>query len=170
MLLAKRLVTLEVTRGHLKWKVSELARSTKVSRPLLYYHFGKTKAEILNNCVDFVIEEYFGFTPERLEMVRQGRILESLILTRRLHEDFPALTIFYQRARAQASPLQEKFLAVEQKYQAKLKSAYPHLSKSQVVAVHAFFHSLVSAPFLTEADVKEAYGILVGLLQPKSRA
>ena len=34
-------IAAEVAKGHLKWKVSDLARHAKVSRPLIYYHFGE---------------------------------------------------------------------------------------------------------------------------------
>lgn len=74
-----RVVALETTKGHLKWKVSDLARLAKVSRPLVYYHFGKTKRAILLRCVELIAEEYFGFSEERRRMRSEGRLVESVL-------------------------------------------------------------------------------------------
>lgn len=148
-------VALEVNKGHLRWTIAEIARRTKVSRALVYYHFGKTKGEILDRCLETVIGEYFALGNERAKWIFEGRVAESLAITRKMFLDNPSLVLFYMRWRTQPSPWQKKFREVDKRYQAKLKAAFPHLSDSQVLIVHGLYHGLVTAPFMTAEALKE---------------
>lgn len=155
---------LEVTKGHLKWKVSELARKAKVSRPLVYYYLGKTKVDILESTLDLIAEELYGLSSERVAMVQRGDLLQSLQQTRRMLEQTPALAVFYQKWRFEKSPLQAKLVKMEKRYQQKLKGLFPQFNDVQIQALHAVFHGLIVAPFVTEASLRVATsGILKGL-------
>jgi AcrR family transcriptional regulator len=147
-------ISLEVSKGHLKWKVSDLARKVGVSRPLIYYHFGKSKREILEKTVVMVAEDYFGLTPDRVEMLQAGRAVESLLLSRKLFLANPAFAVFYLKWRMEKSPLQSKLLEVERRYQQMLSRQFPGLTKGEITALHGIFYGVVTAPFLDEAAIK----------------
>lgn len=66
---------LEMQKGHLQWTMSDLARVSKVGRPLIYYYFGKDKAVILQEAWKMMIDTIFCLsTSESLgiqERIRQ---------------------------------------------------------------------------------------------------
>ncbi|HWU43767.1 MAG TPA: TetR/AcrR family transcriptional regulator [Bdellovibrio sp.] len=150
-----KLIDLENSKGHLLWKVSELARLSKVSRPLIYYHFGKTKKEIFKRALDIVSVEYFGITPERIKMLSEGRAWESVLQTRELILKYPSYLVFYLKWRTSKSPLKEHFIEIEKKYQAHLQSNFPHFSKAKILALHALLFGTVISPFLTNEALAE---------------
>jgi AcrR family transcriptional regulator len=146
----------EVSKGHLKWKVSEIARFTGVSRPLIYYHFGKTKKEILNECLAVVAEDHYSLASERAKSLKPETILESLTRTRKMFLKNPSLVVFYQRARMQNSDIGRQLIAIEKRYQEKLKKSFPKMSADQIVGLHALFHGMITAPFLDARSLEAA--------------
>lgn len=156
------MLLLENEKGHLGWKISDLARAAGVSRALVYYHFGKTKREILDTGIELLAVEYFGLTPDRAELVRQGKGWDLVMQTRRMLLSRPAFAVFYLRWRTQKrSPLSARLAAIEVRYQAMLASAFPHLAKEQIGALHGIFYGVVTAPFLTD----EALDVIRALLR-----
>ncbi|MES2856962.1 MAG: hypothetical protein V4692_13930, partial [Bdellovibrionota bacterium] len=83
----------------MKWKVSEIARTCKVSKSLVYYHLGRNKLEILFSCMDIVGSEFYGLNSEREKMVRTGSLFDSLKYTRQMFEFCPSFTVFYTKWR-----------------------------------------------------------------------
>jgi len=152
-----KVIELETSKGHLKWKVSDLARISKVSRPLIYYHFGKTKREILVSSLEIIAAEYYGLNEERFEMLKNGRGWQSVLQTRDMFMKNPSFATFYMKWRMTKTPLQEVFLRVEKKYQESLQKNFPHLSKAKVGALHAILQGVVTAPFLTAEALDEIF-------------
>lgn len=153
-------IGLEVSKGHLRWKISDLARKVRVSRPLIYYHFGKTKQEILERSAVMVAEDFFGITPERIALLEEGRAVESLLQSRKLFLADPSFALFYLKWRTTSSPLQRRMIEIEERYQAMLQEHFPRLKKAEVVALHAMFYSVVTAPFLEEKSIKALLGLV----------
>jgi len=152
-----KVVELETRRGHLKWKVSDLARLSKVSRPLIYYHFGKTKREILVSSLEIVSSEYFGLNQERISMLKSGKGWESVLQTREMFLSKPAFATFYLKWRMTKSPFQEIFIKIEKQYQNSLQLNFPHFSKAKIIALHAILQGVVTAPFLTADALNEIF-------------
>ena len=149
-------IAAEVSKGSLKWKVSDIARFTKVSRPLIYYHFGKTKKDILAECLNVVAEDYYGLSSERSDSLLPETILESLLRTRDMFLKNPSLVVFYQRARMQDSAAGRQLIDIEKRYQAKLKKSFPRMSEDQIKGIHALFHGMITAPFLDSKSLEAA--------------
>lgn len=146
-------ISLEISKGHLKWKVADLARKVGVSRPLIYYHFGKSKREILEKSLLMVAEEFFGITPEREAMLKEGRAIESLLLSRKMFLADPAFALFYLKWRMEKSPMQAKLVEIERRYQKMLARLFPRLLPAEIVALHGIFYAVVTAPFLDAAAI-----------------
>lgn len=159
------ILKLEVAKGHLKWKVSDVARASKVSRPLIYYHFGKTKKAILESCILLIGEEYYGLGKDREHSLVNGSLLESLKKTRAMFLANPALAAFYQRWRMEDSPYRAPLIKMEKRYQNKVRKAFPRMSQGQVLSFHAMLHGLITAPFLDEEAFEEAAGVVLGWLK-----
>ncbi len=47
---------LQIEKGHLKWKVSNIADYSGVTRSLIYYYFGKEKETIYEEAIRFMID------------------------------------------------------------------------------------------------------------------
>jgi len=148
------MLALENEKGHLAWKISELARKAKVSRALVYYHFGKTKPEILDAGIEVIAEEYFGLTTDRAKLVFEGKGWDSVARTREMIATRPAFAIFYLRWRSQKkSPLAKKLADIDARYEAMLARAFPKLTPDQVLALHGVLYAVVTAPFLTPESI-----------------
>jgi AcrR family transcriptional regulator len=139
----------EVSRGHLKWKITDVARVSKLSRTLIYYYLGKTKKEIFKNCLERVADDFYGLSESRMELVRAGKYQTCVNMTQQMFQKNPEFIIFYFRWRMTKSPIQESLIEIERRYQKKLSGILPHLEKDQIVAFHAIVQGLVSAPFMT---------------------
>jgi AcrR family transcriptional regulator len=162
------MVRLENEKGHLGWKISELARAAGVSRALVYYHFGRTKQDILDAGIEILAAEYFGITEERASLLRAGKGWDSALRSRQMTAARPSFVVFYLRWRAQKmSPLAAKFVDIERRYQAMLATAYPQLSPEKVGALHGIMHAVVTAPFLTDEALEVLRQLTVHLWPAK---
>ena len=148
------MLRLENEKGHLAWKISELARAANVSRTLVYYHFGRTKPEILDAGIEVIAEEYFGLTKSRAKLVEQGSGWDSVLHTRTMITQRPSFAIFYLRWRSQkTSAIAKKLAGIDARYEAMLARAFPKLTPSKVTALHGLLYGIVTAPFLTDEAV-----------------
>ena len=153
---AATIIEFEIKRGHLKWSVLEIAKVAKMSRSLIYYHFGRTKQDILHNSLNELLEEFYGLSPARAK----SSLSESLKLTQQIYHAYPSLAIFFQKWRKTESQIAEMLLECEKKYEAKLKKAFPKADADQVKAIHAIFHGLVTAPYLKSNTIPTALQLL----------
>lgn len=157
--ITKTVIHLEVQKGHFKWTVRHLAQVTKVSRSLVYYHFGKTKKDILINCLDGIAREFYGLTEERRELSKMS-LADSLMITHRMYKESPSYATFYQKWRNVQSPIRDKYLEIEDLYDKKLMSFFPRASSAQRRAIQAVFHGLVTAPYVDESAIRAAVQLL----------
>jgi AcrR family transcriptional regulator len=157
------MLSLEAAKGHMQWKISDLARAAKVSRSLIYYYFGRSKREIVETGVDIVAAEYFGLTQETVDLLRQRRGWETVLRTRERILSRPAFAVFYLRWRTFDSPLRTRLVKIEERYQRMLREAFPHLSMSRVVGLHGILYGIVTAPFLTTEAIDEVRELLLHL-------
>lgn len=139
-------IRLEVSKGHLSWKVTELSRLSKVGRPLIYYYFGKSKKEIVDTALKIIGDEFFGLSPERLQMWKEGRILESVLKTRALLAKAPHVSQFYFHWRHQDSEVSKALVKLEKRHQKKIKSLYPDCGDIESQVIFAVLFGLILAP------------------------
>lgn len=142
-------IDLEISKGHLKWKVTDLARYSGVGRELIYYHFGRTKKAILEKSFELIAEEFYGLTEDRIKLVQSGDLASSLRQTHKMFLENPSLGLFYMKWRTTPSPFQINCINLEKRYQKKLQNLFPHLTKDQVEALHSILHGIATAPFLS---------------------
>lgn len=154
--LVNTILAFENQKGHLKWKVTEIARASKVSKSLVYYYLGSTKEQILDNCIRIGAEEFYGLNEERNTMVKSGDLLGSLMYTRNIFMKNYSFTTFYLRWRNSPGAIGETLRGYDDRYQKKLKLLFPHLSPSERLALQAVFQGLVIAPGIDESSLKVA--------------
>src|SRR4051812_25454632 len=88
-------IALDFRKGHQKWTLSELSRTTGITRSLIYYYFGKDRGSILNEAIRLLGEDFFGFTTAKLKLWSEGKVAEAVLTTRKAMEFSPALPAFY---------------------------------------------------------------------------
>jgi len=154
------IIRLEMQKGHLKWKVSEVARASKISRTLIYYYFGNSKQNMLSTAIDFLGIEYFGLSPERLLLWERGEVLASVLKSRALCQRAPYVAFFHMERRHLLDATGEKLRALEVEYRKKLQRFYPKSDQDDIEALAAVFFGLTTMPSLSEAGVKSALSII----------
>lgn len=142
--LSETVFDLEVSKGHLAWKVTDIVRKSKVSRSLVYRYLGSSKKEMLTTALRNFTSEFFGFDTSKDSLT----FLEHLMEARERIQKKPEALLFYLKWRAKESWIQKEFIAVEAKFQQDLKKTFPKLSDLQIQGTHAWLFGLVTAPFL----------------------
>lgn len=148
-------ITLDFQKGHQRWTISELSRLSKVSRPLIYYYFGKSRLGILMEAVKLVGEEFLGLSPQRLSMWQNKQLLESVHLSRKLYAENPQIGAFYLINRTKPTEIGLALKKLETEYLTKLGKFFPQISLDGRRAIHAALFGLVLTPDLTEEAVKQ---------------
>ena len=157
-----QVLSLEVSKGHLKWKVSDLARMTGMSRPLIYYHLGNTKRAILENSMDLLAQEFYGLGGKRAgtgEMSHRN-LVDALIEAQAFLAEVPLLVVFYSKCRAGNSPLHKKFVEIEKRFQQKLARQFQNFNKIQIIALYSIIHGVVTSPFVSVESIREAVKLI----------
>ena len=123
--MAITVLVLDVRHGHMKWKVTDLAKRSGYSRGLIYQYLGSTKETILRNALDLFLPYFYAAKDENL---RKG-LGAKLATTRALLKEKPELIIFYQKWRAKEdSWIGEVLSKAEKNFRAQVKAQIPVLS------------------------------------------
>lgn len=64
-LVCNAILKLEVSKGHLKWTISEVSRISKITRSLIYYYFGKEKKVIFTESFRHILNLFFSIDVHR---------------------------------------------------------------------------------------------------------
>lgn len=160
-------VRLEVTHGHLLWTLTQLSKASKVSRPLIYHYFGKTKSNIVQEALKLISDEIFGLSPERITQWQQGQISESVMATRDLLDQAPFLREFYVHWRQTPSSIQDHLVDVEKRYKQKLKLLSKEITADSSAAMFSMLFGLVMAPEISEKSIRMVVDLIKGQLLTK---
>lgn len=153
-------IRLDFQKGPMAWKISDIARASKVSRTLIYYYFGNSKEHIMQTAIEFLGEEYFGLSQARKILWKEGRLLESLLGTRELCQRAPYVHFFYMTRRDMKTPVGEKLREFEERFHKKISTHFPLSDRDQVMALAAVIFGLVASPNVNENGVKAAIEII----------
>lgn len=158
-------IELDFRRGHLRWSMSELSRSSKITRSLIYYYFGKSKEAILLEAVKLIGEEFFGLNEGRSELWKTGKIAESVLANRHLLEKSPAIGAFYMIHREETTEIGTSLRHLEQDYKQKLKKYFAGASDANLEAIFGLFMGLVVTPRLSEDAVRRGVQVVLQLVK-----
>jgi AcrR family transcriptional regulator len=138
---------LDFRKGHLKWTMSELSRKSTITRSLIYYHFGRSKAGILQEAVRVVGEELVGLGPERVGMWRSGKMVDSLKAARALAKEAPYLGQFYLSHREKPTDVGSALRRIETEYLKKLATFFPAATDVDRRTLFTVFFGMCFSPF-----------------------
>jgi AcrR family transcriptional regulator len=150
------ILVLDIRKGHLSWKVTELVKKSGISRALIYRYFGSNKEKMLKIALKLFVEHFYGFEEKTLSFS------EVVGNARRYIINYPDAALFYQKVRMGNSELSRYFQEVEIRFRKKLAKEFPMFSEHQILIMHACIHGMVTAPFLT---VDESVKICRSLLK-----
>ncbi|MGE4133269.1 MAG: TetR/AcrR family transcriptional regulator [Bdellovibrionales bacterium] len=153
-------VRLDVIKGHLRWSISDLARTSGVGRTLIYYYFGKSKGQLIEAAVKMIGDEIFGLSEERENLWKNGQMSESISKSREVLMKAPHLLEFYFHWRHTKSEMQQRLQGFETAYLKKLRKLKPDLSQEQCQGLFALLFGLVTVPVLTPQALAAGLGIL----------
>ncbi|MCO5141604.1 MAG: hypothetical protein M9962_00780 [Oligoflexia bacterium] len=145
--ISEAILGLEIKKGHLNWKITEVTKKTGLSRPIIYRYFGSNKNKMLSSAIEIFCYDFYGLV-EHENLSFSSRLIKA---KKKLQENIdPAL--FYLKWRATTSPLNEAFKKVEAKFQKKLKEQNPNLTQIELLALHTIIHGIVTAPFIEQEE------------------
>ena len=153
-------IELEMTKGHLKWRMSDLSRLSGVTRSLLYYYFGKNKKNIFKESVNFYIGKFLDFRVDRAEKIRKGEIVELISLARTRLRKNPYFLQFYAKHRLEETEVSALFQKAENQYFENLRETLPARWRSLARILWALVFGLAVQPSLSEEELKSAERIM----------
>jgi AcrR family transcriptional regulator len=155
---------LECTKGHMRWKMTDLSRNSGVTRSLIYYYFGNSKIKIVQEGIRQMGEEFFGLSEERMELWRAGKFGESLRRTRELVKHTPYIVVFYLQQRRAGTTLSKEIEALEERYLEKLSKRFPSAPRDNLVACFAALLGFAALADVSDATIESAVQILTKAL------
>ncbi len=163
--LSIQLIRKDVMQGHLKWKVTDLARTCKISRSQIYELLGKSKSEILNNALKILLEEIYGLSPERVALRDSESHLAGVIRSRKIVIDAPELLSFYFRHRTREDQIGQTIRHNEKKYLDLVQKQTGLQDKNQLLYFRTVIHGISVAPYLTDTEVENCLNLMFQALQ-----
>jgi AcrR family transcriptional regulator len=158
-------ISLDVHLGHQKWTMTQLSRSSGISRPLIYYYFGREKVRILHEAVSLFGTILASSTNRQIALWNQGQIAESILDTRRrLIMRSPEILVFYFLHRMKDTELGVAIRKKERSFLAKLSVLFPMLTKIQIEGVYALFFGLPFCREISDQAVGGAVEMLIAAL------
>lgn len=148
-------VSLDIANGHLNWSITNLAQESRVSRGLIYHYFGKSKANILLEAINFFNRYILGTNAKQLQLWEKRNILPSLELARDVLGRIPAIVPFYFINRDLDNAIGDELREQRKIYFSKLISFFPFLSPLQIQTVHSLLFGLVFYPDLAQSALEE---------------
>lgn len=153
-------IELEMTKGHLKWRMSDLARVSRVTRSLLYYYFGKDTREILHQAVTYYIMVFLEFRVERMEKIKRGEVLDLIAVARKRLRKNPYFLQFYAKHRLEETDVSPLFRKAEKHYYENLKETLSPKWRSLARILWALIFGLAVQPSVSDDDLKAAEAIV----------
>lgn len=128
---SETILRLEVNKGHLKWSISDVARFSKISRPLIYYHFGNDKKELLTGAWNNMLKTIFALE----ESQKLGVKKRISLVVERINKSPYLFVLFFLEKRSN-SEIGSLIRDHEQHLFEVLKSHYPHMHKDDILKTY----------------------------------
>lgn len=139
-------IELDLKKGHLKWTLSEVSRKSKVTRSLIYYYFGRSKINILEEACRVIGDELVGLSEERVRLWQEGQFLQSLAQSREVYDKAPFIPSFIQSHIRSSNVIGDNLRSMETRFLKKIETFFPHLTKPEILAIYSIYWGAVFAP------------------------
>ncbi|MFG1498817.1 TetR/AcrR family transcriptional regulator [Halobacteriovorax sp. XZX-3] len=122
---------LEVAKGHLNWKIAEVAKEADVTRSLIYYYLGKEKDVILKEAVKYMIARIFNLSQENSVGIR-----ERIKIVRKQIIQMPYLLALYMINKGAGNELSDIIVEAEAELFELLKKKYPNVDPREHLKIY----------------------------------
>ena len=121
----------EVSKGHMKWTLSDISRDSKVTRSLIYYYFGKEKKSILEESYKFITSIFFNVDVDKTIGIK-ARIKQVLVDM----QSMPYLFVLYYLQKNKKTEFGNLIRDAEKAFLKSFKRDYPKLSDQEIQKVY----------------------------------
>lgn len=151
---------LELTKGHLLWKLSDVAKSASVTRSLIYYYFGKEKETVLREAWKFMIDVLFLPEPQIYDQNRPKdlSIKERMEFVIKKIEEMPYLFILFFFEKNKDSELGKMIRDAEDKLLDHLQKEFPTMTKTEILKIYLLELGAVMYQRLTSQEFDAIFG------------
>ncbi len=140
---------LEFIKGHLNWKLSDVARDANVTRSLIYYYFGKEKEALLREACRFMLS--FIYTEEFMESEDP---YQRFIDNREKIKKMPYLLIHFFMQRLLDTELGKEIRRAEEEHFARQIEKYPHNNIDDIHRIYAVQLGILYYQNFTDQEVE----------------
>lgn len=144
----------DVLQGHLKWKVTDIARKSRVPRSRIYEVLGAGKEAMLKNALSLLLAEIYGLSPERRQQRAIGGPLDGIFASRAIVSETPELLSFYFRHRDRANEIGAVIRQFEKEYLGLVAEQTGLKDPDLLLFIRTAIHGISVAPFLSKRDVQ----------------
>lgn len=152
--LSAQVIRQDSVKGHLRWKVTELARTSGVARSRIYELLGTNKKQILVTALKIVLDDLYGRSPERQEFNRKHGKFAGVLKSRKTVLATPELLTFSYRNRHRTDEIGKLLRNAEQDYMDLLSAQTGVKDKRKLLFMRTMIHGISQAPFITDEEVK----------------
>ncbi|HLE12790.1 MAG: hypothetical protein A2504_09440 [Bdellovibrionales bacterium RIFOXYD12_FULL_39_22] len=149
-------VSLDMKVGHLKWTIASLAKQAKVSRPLIYHYFGRSKENILLESICYFNKYILGTSPEQMKEWENHNITPSIKIARELLDKIPAIIPFYYINRTKDNAIGRALREQRAILFKKLKHFFPQLEMIKIQVIKAMLFGIIFYPELPVSVVESS--------------
>ena len=123
---------LEVQKGHLLWKISDVSRTSGVTRSLIYYYFGKEKEVILAEAWKFMLQLFFDNPVDGESRGIENRMSNILTYVKKM----PYLFILFYLERGKDTEFGREIAEAEERLFNKLRKEFPDFDENNIKKIY----------------------------------
>ncbi|TNE98147.1 MAG: TetR/AcrR family transcriptional regulator [Deltaproteobacteria bacterium] len=148
---------MEVAKGHLEWRLSDIAKDADVTRSLIYYYFGKEKDLILEEAFRYMIDLFYN-----LERKNSMNIIDRLNFVLGNLKTMPWVFVLFYLQKDADNKIGELIRNAEARLLEIFQEDYPELDETAFKKLYVLQLGCVAHKGLSEQDVA---GIFMNELQ-----
>lgn len=148
------ILKMEVAKGHLQWKISDIAKEANVSRSLIYYYFGKEKETILEEAYRFMVYFMYDRNLEKSWSVEK-RIKDAL----RKMKEMPYLFLLYYLEKGKESVIGEMINEAENRLLTSIHKEFPNKNKDDILKIYLLELGAMAYKTLTPKEIDAIFQI-----------
>lgn len=147
----------DFNHGHLKWKVTEVTRLSRISRSRIYEPLGNTKKKMVMCALGMICDEIFEISSYENEPCQLRSGSGPIIRAKKMILDSPELLAFYFCNRTRTCEIGSLIREYENRFRAAMDGQTNAENKSKVNCFVAIMFGLTLTPFFTDLDVQNCY-------------
>ena len=148
--LSVQVIRFDTNYGRLKWKVTDLARYTKMSRSRIYEVLGQKKSVMLENSLSILLDDLYGLSTEKRLVASTKERFHCFMQSRKTVIDHPELLSFYFQNRNAKDRIGQIIREKEKLFLEWIFESTGIKNPTDLLLVRTTIHGISLAPFIDE--------------------